>query len=82
VIISTKIAVKDVIDTEEIKGDMNIAVNLASRMIKSWNFKDDEGNNLPVDKKYVEQLPTDDLEFVLDAIKPYIKKKQNLDKTT
>ena len=80
--LKTNVAVKEVIEVEKLENNMERAVYLATKMIEKWNFQDEAGADLPITKENLIQLPTVDLEFLLNAITPYIQKKTPSEKTS
>lgn len=57
-------------DIEFVKG-----LNILFHSIKSWNFEDEQGNPLPVEMKYLEELPEKDTAFLIAKLMPEIQKK-------
>lgn len=77
--ISTKIQIKYLIEAENMK-ESQMAIFLASKMIVSWNFDDENGKPLPINEDNINELPAEDLQHLLDIITPFIQKK-TLEKT-
>lgn len=75
VILKTAATVQEIMDIQAITGDMEKSVQMAIKMIVSWNFDQEDGTPLPVNAESIKQLPTTDLEHLLEAIAPLIEKK-------
>lgn len=44
---------------------------LIPKMIKSWNFTDDSGNDLPIEEETIKSLPADDIVFLMQEISTF-----------
>lgn len=69
-------------EVEKIEGEMNKSVLMVKKMISGWNFQDESGAELSVDEEFIKQLPTADIQFLLETIAPFIEKKTLLEKTS
>lgn len=81
VTIKTSITIGEIAEIEKVAGDTERAVAVACKMITSWNFTDENGNELPISIEAIKQLPVQDLEFLLNTVNPYLEKKTVSDKT-
>lgn len=76
VVIKSSPNVDDIIKAEQTDGDVARSVVLATRMITSWNFTDNDEKPVPITEETIKQLPAADLEMIFNEIQPLIEKKR------
>jgi len=81
VLIKTKVLVEDLIESDQKEG-WSEYLCITSRMIKEWNFFDDQEQPLPINEDTLKQFPEEDLRFLMQEIKEFTQKKTPSDKTS
>lgn len=58
------------------KTDIENSIKTLPRLIKSWNFTDSAGADLPINADSLKLLPTEDLKFIVDQIEALATKQK------
>jgi hypothetical protein len=57
---------------EQMSTDMEKGIQSLLSMIKNWNFVDEEGNEIEISKNSLNQLPANDLTFLMNKITEFV----------
>jgi len=64
----TSLLFGDLVDTEQVEGEIEKGLLIATRIIKSWNLTDEKGEILPITLENLKKLPSKDGLLIVEAV--------------
>ena len=55
------------------KNDVEYVIKILPKLIKEWNFVDEQGNKMPIDGEHLQLLNTDDVEYLVTEIQKFVE---------
>lgn len=81
VVLKTNFTVDDISESEDYEKEFDKGICLALKSIRSWNFQDESGADLPITIENLKQFPAQDFQLILETVTPFIQKKRLSGKT-
>lgn len=72
-VIKKSFTVKETKEAEQYNDDIEKSLFLASKVILSWNFTNDDGKDMPINMDTLKDFPTEHLEYIFNLIIPQKK---------
>lgn len=76
VVIYDRILIGDLIDIEKIENDTERGIALLVKLIKEWNFTDEEDKLLPINRETIGLLPIEDINLLMVETSASLGKKK------
>lgn len=68
VVFYSAVLLSDMLEANKQDGDKGVGLHLLHKVIKSWNFVDEENKPVPVNAETIGKLPVPDAEFLLKEV--------------
>ena len=74
--IYTSLLYGETLEVDINKNDQEQLLQIVCKIIKSWNFTDKEGKEIPINIESLKMLKLEDITFLIDQISNWRKKKE------